>query len=119
MVVARPTRRPPAPKGPLMTDSTYARLYAGIREFLRMEAAGGIVLGAAAALALIACNSGLIDLYRSVLNLPVEVRFGDLQIAKPLLLWINDGLMAIFFLLVGLEIKREFLEGELSSLRQA
>jgi NhaA family Na+:H+ antiporter len=102
-----------------MTDSTYARLYAGIREFLRMEAAGGIVLGAAAALALIACNSGLIDLYRSVLVLPVEVRIGALQIAKPLLLWINDGLMAIFFLLVGLEIKREFLEGELSSLRQA
>ena len=102
-----------------MTDSTYARLYAGIREFLRMEAAGGIVLGAAAVLALIACNSGLIDLYRSVLILPVEVRIGALQIAKPLLLWINDGLMAIFFLLVGLEIKREFLEGELSSLRQA
>jgi NhaA family Na+:H+ antiporter len=102
-----------------MTDSTYARLYAGIREFLRMEAAGGIVLGIAAALALIACNSGLVDFYRSVLILPVEVRFGSLQIAKPLLLWINDGLMAIFFLLVGLEIKREFREGELSSLRQA
>jgi NhaA family Na+:H+ antiporter len=102
-----------------MTDSNYARLYAGIREFLRMEAAGGIVLGLAATLALIACNSGLIELYRSVLTLPVELRIGQLQIAKPLLLWINDGLMAIFFLLVGLEIKRELVEGELASLRQA
>jgi NhaA family Na+:H+ antiporter len=102
-----------------MTDIDLARLYQSLREFLRLEAAGGIVLGIAAALALLACNSGLVDLYRSILVLPVEVRFGDLQIAKPLLLWINDGLMAIFFLLVGLEIKREFLEGELSSLRQA
>jgi NhaA family Na+:H+ antiporter len=102
-----------------MSDSTYARVYSGIQEFLRMEAAGGIVLGIAAALALVACNSGLIDLYRDVLTLPVELRFGALQIAKPLLLWINDGLMAIFFLLVGLEIKRELVEGELSSLRQA
>jgi NhaA family Na+:H+ antiporter len=102
-----------------MTDSTYARVYTGIREFLRMEAAGGIVLGVATVLALIASNSGLAGLYALFLDLPVELRIGQLQIAKPLLLWINDGLMAIFFLLVGLEIKRELVEGELSSLRQA
>ena len=102
-----------------MSDLGYARLYQGLREFLRLEAAGGIVLGIAAAVALIACNSGLVEFYRSLLILPVEVRIGQLQIAKPLLLWINDGLMAIFFLLVGLEIKRELIEGELSSLRQA
>jgi len=102
-----------------MTDSTYARLYTGIREFLRLEAAGGIVLGAATLLALIASNSGLAGLYALILDVPVELRIGPLQIAKPLLLWINDGLMAIFFLLVGLEIKRELVEGELSSLRQA
>ncbi len=102
-----------------MSDNTYARLYTGIREFLRMEAAGGIVLGAAAVLALIASNSGLASFYALFLDLPVELRIGQLQIAKPLLLWINDGLMAIFFLLVGLEIKRELVEGELSSLRQA
>jgi Na+:H+ antiporter, NhaA family len=102
-----------------MTDSPYARLYTGIREFLRMEAAGGIVLGAAALLALVASNSELAGLYALFLDLPVELRIGQLQIAKPLLLWINDGLMAIFFLLVGLEIKRELVEGELSSLGQA
>jgi len=102
-----------------MSDSTYARLYTGIREFLRLEAAGGIVLGGATLLALIASNSGLAGLYALFLELPVELRIGQLQIAKPLLLWINDGLMAIFFLLVGLEIKRELVEGELSSLRQA
>ncbi len=102
-----------------MTDNASARLYAGIREFLRLEAAGGIVLGLATVLALIASNSGLAGLYALFLDLPVELRIGQLQIAKPLLLWINDGLMAIFFLLVGLEIKRELVEGELSSLRQA
>ena len=102
-----------------MTDIAYARLYAGIREFLRLEAAGGIVLGVATVLALIASNSGLARVYALFLDLPVELRLGQLQIAKPLLLWINDGLMAMFFLLVGLEIKRELVEGELSSLRQA
>ena len=102
-----------------MTDNAYARLYAGIREFLRLEAAGGIVLGVATVLALIASNSGLARMYALFLDLPVELRLGQLQISKPLLLWINDGLMATFFLLVGLEIKRELVEGELSSLRQA
>ncbi len=102
-----------------MTDTPYARLYAGIREFLRLEAAAGIVLGLATVLALIASNSGLAGLYALFLDLPVELRIGQLQIAKPLLLWINDGMMAIFFLLVGLELKRELVEGELSSMRQA
>lgn len=90
-----------------------------IREFLRYEAAGGIVLMAAAVLALIIANSTLSHWYDAFLNIPVAVQFGALEIAKPLLLWINDGLMAVFFLLVGLEIKREFLQGELSSREQA
>ena len=58
------------------------------------------------------------DFYTSFLHTPVEIRFGDLQIAKPLLLWVNDGLMAIFFFLIGLEVKREVKEGHLSSLSQ-
>ncbi|HET6223524.1 MAG TPA: Na+/H+ antiporter NhaA, partial [Dongiaceae bacterium] len=90
-----------------------------MREFLRLEAAGGIVLFAAAILALIASNTPLAPLYDLFLNIPVEVRIGVLYIGKPLLLWINDGLMAVFFLLVGLEIKREFREGELSTIGQA
>ena len=87
---------------------------ATIRNFLKMESAGGIVLMAAAVLAIIAANTGAAGLYSYFIETPVEVRVGALQIAKPLILWVNDGLMAIFFFLVGLELKREFLEGELS-----
>jgi NhaA family Na+:H+ antiporter len=89
-------------------------MQATIRNFLKMESAGGIVLMAAAVLAIIAANSGAAGLYSYFIETPVEVRVGALQIAKPLFLWVNDGLMAIFFFLVGLELKREFLEGELS-----
>ena len=85
-----------------------------VREFLRLESASGILLLAAAALALVAANSPLSAWYGALLGTPVEVRIGALEIAKPLLLWIDDGLMAIFFLLVGLEVKREVLEGHLS-----
>ena len=89
-------------------------MQATIRNFLQLESAGGIVLMAAAALALIAANTGAADLYAYFIDTPVEIRVGALHIAKPLFLWVNDGLMAIFFFLVGLELKREFLEGELS-----
>jgi len=86
-----------------------------IQRFLSWEAAGGVSLVAAAALALVWANSPLADVYEAVLKTPVAVQVGSFQIAKPMLLWINDGLMAIFFLLVGLEIKRELLEGELAA----
>jgi len=89
-------------------------MQATIRNFLKMESAGGVVLMAAAALALVAANTGAAGLYSYFIETPVEVRVGALQIAKPLFLWVNDGLMAIFFFLIGLELKREFLEGELS-----
>jgi NhaA family Na+:H+ antiporter len=87
---------------------------ATFRNFLQMESAGGLVLMAGAALALVAANSPLADYYDLFIETPVEVRIGRLEIAKPLLLWVNDGLMAVFFFLVGLEVKREILEGELS-----
>jgi len=85
-----------------------------IRSFLKLESAAGIVLIGAATLAMIAANSPVAGLYIHLLDVPVEVRIGDLEVAKPLFLWVNDGLMAIFFFLVGLELKREVLEGELS-----
>lgn len=94
------------------------RLIRTLREFLALESAGGILLALAAAAALALANSPLAFLYDAFLDTPVEVRVASLQIAKPLLLWINDGLMAVFFFLVGLEIKREVLEGELSDRRQ-
>ncbi len=89
-------------------------MQATIRNFLKMESAGGIVLMGAAALAMLVANSPLSGYYDLLLEVPVEVRVGALQIAKPLILWVNDGLMAIFFFLVGLELKREVIEGELS-----
>ena len=86
-----------------------------ISDFLRLESAGGLLLAAAAVLALICSNTPLRVAYDELLKTPVEVRFGSFALAKPLLLWINDGLMAIFFLLIGLEVKREVIEGELST----
>ena len=86
-----------------------------IKHFLKLESAGGLLLMAAAALALIIANTpGLSRLYDWYLEIPMSVQVGQLIISKPLLLWINDGLMALFFLLIGLELKREFVEGELS-----
>ncbi len=90
----------------LITDS--------FRRFMRHEAAGGILLVAAAILAMVLANTPFHFLYKYLIETPVALQIGALQIAKPLLLWVNDGLMAIFFFLVGLELKREFIEGELS-----
>ena len=95
-----------------------ARAAHALTDFFRLEAAGGILLIAAAALALVCANSPLDGFYQGFRELPVAVQVGGLQIAKPLLLWINDGLMAVFFLLVALEIKREALSGQLSSADQ-
>lgn len=89
-----------------------------IREFLKLESSSGIILVGAALLALLVNNSPLSGLYDLLLDTPVEIRVGALHLAKPLLLWINDGLMAIFFLLIGLEVKREILDGQLSSISQ-
>lgn len=85
-----------------------------IREFLRLESASGILLIVATILAMTAQNSPLSHLYDALLGTEVELRVGEFQLQKPMLLWINDGLMALFFFIVGLELKREVLEGEMS-----
>ncbi len=95
------------------------KMRTALAEFLARETSAGIVLFIAALLAMIAVNSAFNPYYLAFLNIPVVAQFGALEISKPLSLWINDGLMAIFFFLVGLEVKREILEGELSSVNKA
>lgn len=91
------------------------RIAAAIREFLRLESAAGILLMLATLAALVLANTRAEGLYEAFLETRLAVQIGTFALAKPLLLWINDGLMAVFFFLVGLEIKREVLEGELSN----
>lgn len=86
-----------------------------IEKLFAHEAAGGVVLMLATALAFIVANSGFSQLYTEVLHLKFTVSLGAAGLSKPLILWINDGLMAVFFLLIGLELKREILEGRLQN----
>jgi NhaA family Na+:H+ antiporter len=86
--------------------------------FFRLEAAGGILLLIAAVAAMVLKNSALGPAYGELLNLPIQVRIGPLDIDKPFFLWVNDGLMAIFFFTIGMEVKREILIGELADIRQ-
>ncbi len=93
-----------------------SRPISAIARFLELQAAGGILLLAASGMALVFANiPGLAGWYQYFLDVPIEIRLGGLELNKNIHLIINDGLMAIFFLLVGLEIKREVLEGELAS----
>lgn len=90
-----------------------------IQHFLKMESSGGILLLMAAVLAMIFANSSLSSYYFDFLQTEVVLKVGSFNIDKPLLLWINDGFMAVFFILVGLEVKRELFEGSLSSVQKA
>ena len=89
-----------------------------VGDFMSLETASGILLLVATIIAMLVANSPLSDIYNALLDTTVAVQVGALAIDKPLLLWVNDGLMAVFFFLIGLEIKREIMEGELSSLSQ-
>lgn len=100
---------------PVMTPGHFAR----VRDFLSGEAAPGVLLLIAAVAAMVIANSPLAPYYHSLFSMQISVRVEDFFIDKPLLLWVNDGLMALFFFLVGLELKRELVEGELSDWRQA
>ncbi|SUB73330.1 Sodium/proton antiporter nhaA [Pluralibacter gergoviae] len=91
-----------------------------LQRFFSNEASGGIILIIAAALAMVMANAGPTSgVYQSFLATPVELKIGLLEINKNMLLWINDALMAVFFLQVGLEVKREMAQGSLSSRQQA
>ncbi|ATG72874.1 Na+/H+ antiporter NhaA [Zobellella denitrificans] len=90
-----------------------------LKRFMAMESASGILLILAALAAILMANSGWAHLYTTFLDTRVQVRISALDLDKPLLLWVNDGLMALFFLLIGLEVKRELVEGALSRREQA
>jgi NhaA family Na+:H+ antiporter len=108
-------------KGNIESQAVTARggLLSRLQRFFATESAPGVLLFIAAVLAMVVANSPLAADYRGFLDIPIVFSAGSFAIAKPLVLWVNDGLMALFFLLVGLELKRELLEGELSDVRQA
>ena len=100
-------------------ESAFGRLVTPFEEFIHRQSSSGLLLIVCAAIALIIANSPLQDAYKHLLHMPVALSAGDWEFSLSLHHWINDGLMAIFFFLVGLELKREFLVGELSELKQA
>lgn len=90
-----------------------------LKRFLAMESAAGVLLIIAALIAMLMANTALAGIYQEMLNTSIQLRIGELDLHKPLLLWVNDGLMAVFFLLVGLEVKREMVEGALCTREKA
>jgi NhaA family Na+:H+ antiporter len=116
------TQQPPhqgAPASWQRASSVARRALAPVERFLAIEAASGIVLIAAAAIALIWANSPWHETYNALWQVAVGLRIGPFHFERELHFWINDGLMTIFFFVVGLEIRREVHNGELSELRRA
>ena len=111
---AAPTGRPAEA---VLPDRPILRLTRPLERFMHVQAAGGLVLLAATVLALGAANSPLAGAYRAVWEQPLEISLGPFKLAYPLWYWINDGLMTIFFFVIGLEIKRELVWGELQDRR--
>ena len=95
------------------------RAFTSLERFLHIEAVSGIVLLIVAAAALIWANSPFADTYHHVWHAPLSIKLGEFEISKSLHFWINDALMTLFFLVVGMEIRREIHEGALSNIRQA
>ena len=103
------------PRAQLLTE----RAFATVERFMHIQASSGIVLLVAAAIALIWANSTLASSYHALWHMPLSIGLGNLSFSQPLHFWINDVLMTVFFLVVGMEVKREVHEGSLSSPRQA
>src|SRR5262245_12787288 len=110
---------PGSPQSSLIARTPIAAITLPFQRFAQLEAAGGIVLLACTAIALVWANSPWAATYHALWHTQASIGFGSHQLAVDWHTWVNDGLMAIFFFLVGLEIKREVLLGELSSLSQA
>lgn len=102
----------------MLENNNTSSVAIAVQNFMKLESAGGILLLIATIVAMVVANTPLKELYGSLLDTTVSIQVGALLIEKPLLLWVNDGLMAVFFFLIGLEIKREVIEGELSSFSQ-
>jgi NhaA family Na+:H+ antiporter len=100
-------------------EKVFDKIVSPFEEFIHHETTAGFLLMGCAVIALIVANSPLLDAYQHLLHMPVGIALGGLELSKTLHHWINDGLMALFFFVVGLEIKREILVGELSDPRQA
>lgn len=100
-------------------ETRFDKILSPFEEFLHRQTAGGLLLMATAVIAMVLANGHLADLYHALLKTYTGVVFGDWSINMSLHHWINDGLMAVFFFVVGLELKREFLVGELANIRNA
>jgi NhaA family Na+:H+ antiporter len=98
----------------------FSKVVGPFQRFFKVEAASGLLLIIATVIAMVWANSNLSEVYNRIVNWELTVQVGQVfKLSKPLILWVNDGLMAVFFFVVGLEIKREIIVGELSTFRQA
>ncbi|PCO04531.1 Na+/H+ antiporter NhaA [Microbulbifer flavimaris] len=100
-------------------ESAFGRLVTPFEEFIHRQSSSGILLMISAIAALVIANSPMQEAYKHLLHMPISLGAGDWELSLTVHHWINDALMAVFFFLVGLELKREFLVGELSELKQA
>jgi NhaA family Na+:H+ antiporter len=100
-------------------ERAFEKILTPFEEFIRRQTTGGMVLMVSAVLALMLANSGVAAAYQHLIHLPAHIGIGDWGIEKTLHHWVNDGLMALFFFVVGLELKREILVGELANPRHA
>jgi NhaA family Na+:H+ antiporter len=102
-----------------MEKSAIEKIMAPVSRFIHLEYTSGIVLLISVVIAIVWANSGYHDFYEHLWHINFSIGFDKFMLTHPLHIWINDGLMAIFFFVIGLELKREFMEGELSSLKKA